>query len=157
VLIVGFLLALGAVVMAIADVHGSSFVGVLGVLAVGGGLAGLFVHTRRQKAEAEKEPEMPRRLNIYREYSCRIERPLVDKLLKMGTHLREQLEGRPYTVDWSSYKKYNDMAQQSLQEGDLLSSFREQCRALLGLAQCFNRNRPREEGFRPKWESTAEA
>jgi hypothetical protein len=38
----------------------------------------------------------------------------------------------------------------------LLASFREQCRALLGLAQTFNKNRPREEGFKPKWETTAE-
>jgi PPM family protein phosphatase len=157
VLIVGLLLAIGAVIMALGDMHGSSILGVLGFLAVAGGLAGLIMHAKKQQAEEAKEPDIPERLNIYREYACMIERPLVDKLLKMGAHLREQLEGRPYTVDWSSYKKYNDAAQQCLQEGDLLSSFREQCRALLGLAQCFNRNRPREEGFRPKWESTAEA
>lgn len=157
VLVLGFLLAIGAVVMALADVSGSSFLGVLGLIAVGAGLTGLVVHTKRQKAEEAREPEIPHRQNIYRDYPCKIERPLVDKLLKMGTHLREQLEGRPYTVDWSSYKKYNEAAQQSLQEGDLLSSFRDQCRALLGLAQCFNKNRPREEGFKPRWESTAEA
>ncbi len=157
VLILGFLFAMLAVFMARAEVSGSSFFGVLGVLAVIGGMVGLFLHHKKQQAEEEKEPETPQQLNVYREYACKIERPLVDKLLKMGTHLREQLEGQPYTVDWSSYKKYNEAAQQRLQEGDLLASFREQCLALLGLAQCFNKNRPREEGFKPKWESTAEA
>ena len=156
VLIVGFLLAVGAVGMAIAGTPGSSLLGVLGVLAVIGGMVGLFMHAKKQQAEEAKEPDVPRRLNVYREYACKIERPLVDKLLKMGVHLREQLEGRPYTVDWSSYKKYNEAAQQCLQDGDLLASFREQCRALLGLAQSFNRNRPREEGFKPRWETNAD-
>ena len=154
ILMIGFLFAIGAVAMAVSGVPGSSFMGVLGVLAVVGGMVGLVIHAKKQKADNDREPDLPRRLNIYRDYACKIERPLVDKLLKMGAHLREQLEGRPFTVDWASYKKYNEAAQQCLKEGDLLSSFREQCRALLGLAQVFNRNRPREEGFKPRWETT---
>jgi hypothetical protein len=157
VLTLGFIFAvLGVSLAAATDRSGSSVLIILAALSILGGVAGLFVHARKQKSASEREPELPRRLNIYREYPCRIERILVDKLLKMGAHLKEQLEGRPFSVDWSSYQRLNEAAHRSLQDGDLLSSFREQCRALLGLAQTFNKNRPREEGFKPKWESTAE-
>ena len=157
VLMAGFLFAVGAVVCHLTETWGSSLLVVLAALSILGGLVGLFVLAKKQRAEANNEPEPPRRQNIYREYSCKIERMLVDKLLLMGIHLKEKLEGRPFSVDWPSYKNNNDAAQRYLQEGDLLASFREQCRALLGLAATFNKNRPREEGFRPKFETTADA
>ncbi|MCE9530899.1 MAG: protein phosphatase 2C domain-containing protein [Planctomycetes bacterium] len=157
VLAAGFLCAVGAVVFEATETRGSSILIAFAALAIIGGLVGLVFHAKKQRRDAEREPELPRRQNVYRDYPCRIERPIVDKLLKLGAHLKEQLEGRPFQVDWSAYKKYNEAAQRSLQEGDLLASFREQCKALIGLARTFNKNRPREEGFKPKWETTAEA
>ena len=38
--------------------------------------------------------------------------------------------------------------------GDLLAAFRHHCRALTRLAAPFNQHRPKEEAFRPKWESS---
>ena len=39
-------------------------------------------------------------------------------------------------------------------DGDLLTAFRHHCRALAMLAAPFNQHRPKEESFRPKWESS---
>ena len=39
-------------------------------------------------------------------------------------------------------------------DGDLLAAFRHHCRALARLAAPFNQHRPKEEVFRPKWESS---
>jgi PPM family protein phosphatase len=156
ILMAGFVFAMWGVAQSATEKSGGTFLIVLAAFSIIGGLAGLFLREKKQRVEAAKEPEPPRRLNIYRENGCRIEKPLVDKLLKMGAQLREQLEGRPFSVDWSSYKKFNEAAQRCLRDGDLLASFREQCRALLGLAQTFNKNRQREEGFKPKWQSSAE-
>jgi len=153
VLMAGLLFALGGVFLSGTEKWISSTCIVLATACIVGGLWGLIVHARKQRDPLAKELDLPRRLNVYREYPCKIERLLVDKLLKMGTHLKEQLEGRPFSVDWSSYKKLNEAAQRCLQDGDLLASFREQCRALLGLATTFNKHRPREEGFRPKWDT----
>jgi serine/threonine protein phosphatase PrpC len=157
VLAAGFVFAVGAVVFAVTDTRGTSLLLALAAVAVIAGVVGLFRHARRQRAEAERVPDPPPRLNVYREYPCKIERGLVDKLLKMGTHLKEQLDGRPVAVDWDGYRRLTESAQQHLKTGDLLASFRDQCRALLGLAAAFNKSRPREEGFKPKWETTAGA
>jgi PPM family protein phosphatase len=158
VLMVGFLLALGAVIFTVADFKGTTLLVVLAALSIVAGLIGLLFHARRQRAEETHRPEPPRRQNVYREHSCKIERNLIDKLEKLGEHLKEQLEGKPIEVDWSGYKKHRDAGQRLLQDGDLLVSFREYCLALLGLALTFNKYRPREEGgFKPKFETTAEA
>lgn len=157
ILSAGVIFAVGAVVLALAEKGGTSILVLLATLSVIAGLLGLVLHAWKENKALTKELEAPRRQNVYREYPCKIERPLVDKLLKMGNHLREQLEGRPFAVDWNGYQTLNDSAQRHLQDGDLLACFRDQCRALLGLAATYNRNRPREEGFKPKWEPTAEA
>jgi protein phosphatase len=158
VLMAGFLFAIGAVILAVNEARGASFLIALAAFSIVSGLVGLIFHVKKQRAEALQEPEPLPRQNIYREHGCRIERDLIDKLEKMGEHLKEQLEGKPIEVDWASYKKHSDSGQRLLQDGDLLVSFREHCRALLGLATTYNKNRPREEGgFKPKWETTAEA
>ena len=157
VLMAGFLFAVGAILLTVNETKGSSLLLALAAISIVAGLVGLIFHAKKQRAEADKEPEPPRRQNIYRDYSCKIERGLVEKLQKLGLHLKEQIEGQPYDVDWVSYNRHCNAADRLLQEGDLLAAFREQCRGLLGLAQTFNKNRPREEGgFKPKWETTAE-
>jgi protein phosphatase len=157
VLSAGFVFAVLAVAFAVTDTGGTSIFLALAAISVIAGLIGLVLHAKRENAQLNNDPEPPRQLNVYRDYPCKIERPLVDKLLKLGLHLQEQLEGRPFAVDWATYRQHNGLAQRHLEDGDLLASFREQCRALSGLAATFNRNRPREEGFKPKWETAADA
>ena len=157
VLMSGCLFAIAAVIFAASETWLSTLLIVMAALSIIAGIVGLFSHAQNQRIAENHQPEAPRDLNFYREYSCKIERPVIDKLFKMGTHLSEQLEGRPFTVDWPRYRKHNEAAKEYLQEGDFLASFREQCRALLSLAETFNRNRPREEGFKPKWETSTEA
>ena len=157
VLILGFISAVGSVYCAISNYSGSTILAFLAAVSIIGGMLGLYLLSKKQRALEERTQANPTRLNIYREYPCVIDKALVEKLLKMGTHLKDQLEGRPFTIDWAAYRKHNEMATQYLKDNDLLASFREQCRALLGLMRTFNKNRPREDGFRPKWETAAEA
>lgn len=156
VLALGFLFAVGAVIFAVSDTRGSGVLVALASLSIVTGLVGMVVQARREVTHPDTESDLPRKQNIWREHTCRIDRPLVDKLMKLGQHLKDQMEGQPYKVDWAKYKRHNEAAQDHVREEDLLAAFREQCRALLGLAQTFNKNRPREEaGFRPKFETTA--
>ena len=78
--------------------------------------------------------------------AARISLSLFYSLKKKGLGPKEAKMGRRRLITFEE-------AQRCLQDGDLLASFREQCRALLGLAQTFNKNRAREEGFRPKWDT----
>jgi hypothetical protein len=56
-------------------------------------------------------------------------------------------------VDWNGYKAQAEAAARLSADGDLVAAYRHQCRALAMLAGPYNRTRPKEEGFRPKWES----
>ena len=152
VLLAGFLLAVGSLIARVIEVPGSNFLFVFALLTIVAGVIGLVIYTRQESRKRSHPPEPPRRLNIYREYPCRIERGLVDRLSKLQTHLKEQLEGGNLNIDWTTYQHFNVSASRSLAEGDLLASFRDQCRALLGLAQPYNKHRHKEEGFRPKFE-----
>jgi hypothetical protein len=73
--------------------------------------------------------------------------------MKMEGHLKEQLDGASVSANWDDYRALHEGALRSLHEGDLLAAFRDQCRALMGLARTLNKSRHKEEGFRPKWES----
>ena len=157
VLSLGFLLAVLSVVCAVGQVPGSAALFVAAAVAIGVGLIGLGVHTQQERKRQLAEPEEPVRQNIYRQHPCRIERGLVDKVAKLDAHLRDHMRGRNWVVDWASYQTLHDAAERSMREGDLMASFREHCRALLGLARAFNKHRHKEEGFRPKWETTAES
>ena len=111
---------------------------ILATIAIIAGFIGLILLHRKQQQQVEREPEAERQLNIYRDHSCRIERSIVEKLMKMEGHLKEQLESRNVTANWDDYRALHEGAQRSLQEGDLLAAFRDQCRALMGLAKSLN-------------------
>jgi len=155
VLVAGFVFAIGAVLFAANDIRGASVLVVFASVAIIAGIAGLVLHARRQKQEADNDSEPPRRQNIYRDHVCHIDKHIVEKLEKLGANLIEQLDGKSIKLDLAEYQKHHEAARRYLQDGDLLVSFREQCRALYGLAHTFNQNRPREEaGFKPKFETS---
>jgi hypothetical protein len=56
-------------------------------------------------------------------------------------------------VDWAGYKSQAEAAARLAADGDAVAAYRQQCRALAKLSAPYNRTRPKEEGFRPKWES----
>lgn len=158
VLAAGFMFALGAIILAINESRGTGVLIALAAVSIIAGMVGLILHAKKQRSDANKEPEQPRRQNVYREYSCKIDRHLVEKLEKLSVNLIEQLESRSVSYDVAAHEKHRQSANRLLQDGDLLVAFREQCRALYILAKTFNETRPREEGgFRPKYEAIAEA
>jgi hypothetical protein len=67
--------------------------------------------------------------------------------------VKEQLESRVSGLEWIDYQKHSVVADRYRQDGDLLAAFREECRAVHDVALAFNKHRPREEGFKPKWEN----
>ena len=152
VLLLGFLFAGGFVVTTIADLRGGAFLFLLALTCVSIGTAGLVQHARREKIAEAKGPDRPKRLNVYRDYDCRIQRVLVEKFQKMAGHLKEHMDEGEWEVNWTHYKELRDTADRSLNDGDLLNAYREHCRALLTLAQPYNRSRQKDEGFRPKFD-----
>jgi hypothetical protein len=125
----------------------------LALVSVGVGLVGLGIQTKQQEQAREFDDWVPEEIHIYRQYSCWIERGLIDKFTRMDTALRQNIRGQKWVVDWNTYQQYRDKSDKALQVSDLQQAFREQCRALNLLARTFNKHRQKEEDFRPNWES----
>ena len=155
VLLAGFLLAVAFVVCAANGLtSGAAISFALALICIVAGLIGLFQYSRKQ---AEAPPEMtdaPTRASVYRQYPIRIDAALLDQWTKTGLQLKEQLEARDWAVDWTAYKSQAEAATRATADGDLLTAFRHHCRAIARLAAPFNQHRPKEEAFRPKWESS---
>jgi protein phosphatase len=154
VLIVGFILAVSFVLCAANDVKSwATFFFATAVIAIAFGVVGLFLHTRRRETLPEPPAPTPTKASIYRQYPVRVDASLVDQWSTTAIQLKEQLEARELNVDWLRYKSLADGAARLAADGDHMAAFRQSCRALAVLAAPFNRNRPKEEAFRPKWET----
>ncbi len=156
VLALGFVLAI-SFVLVVVDGYPKALSSLLltgSILAIGVGVIGLFLHARRERIESSAPPEATTRASVYRQYPVRIDQSLVEQWVTSAVQLKEQLEAREWPVDWASYKAQADAGTKALQDGDVTLAFRHQCRALCKLATPFNKYRPKEEAFRPKWESS---
>jgi len=153
VLLVGFVLAVFFVVFAALGWPGAPLLLGTAAVSIAAGLIGLYLHAREPEPPAPLVPDEPTRASVYRQYPVRIDSALVDQSVTATLQLREQLEARGVPVDWAGYKTQAEAAARLSAEGDVVAAFRHQCRALSKLAGPYNRTRPKEEGFRPKWES----
>jgi serine/threonine protein phosphatase PrpC len=153
-LLTGTLLAVLAIVL---QLHQRSawagFTFVLGSAAIMAGLVGLVLHYRRERQQAavEEETTAPR---IHRQTSCRIEPPLLDRLIRAIRTLHQFAVENQWTPDWKSYEESTAAAESLLQKGDLSGAFREYCRALMPLTRALNKHRNKEESFQPLWDRT---
>ena len=125
----------------------------LGFAAIMAGLAGLALHYQREhrKAAVEEEHE---ELHIHRHTSCRVEPTLLDRLIRAVRTLHQYAVENQWSPDWKSYEECATAAESLLQKGDLAGAFREYCRALMPLTNALNRQRNKEESFRPLWDRT---
>jgi protein phosphatase len=123
----------------------------LAAAAIVAGVIGMVIHFGREKERLAREP-VTARPHVYRQAPCRVERPLVDKLARAVTALRDQIKERNWDVDWRTFEQNLDAAATQLNQGDLLESFRAYCRAMRLLAETVQRQRPKGDGFAPVWE-----
>jgi PPM family protein phosphatase len=154
VLLAGFLLAVAFVVCAANGwTSGAAINFTLAAICIIAGVIGLYLHSKKEAEAPPPIPETPTRASVYRQYPIRIDANLLDQFTKTTLQLKEQLEARDWQVDWPGYKAQADAAAKTAADGDLLAAFRHHCRALTRLAAPFNQHRPKEEAFRPKWET----
>jgi protein phosphatase len=154
VLLAGFLLAVGFVVCAANGLtSGATILFALALICIVVGVVGLYQFSRKEAAIPPEVVDTPTRASVYRQYPIRVDAALLDQWTKTSLQLKEQLEARDWEVDWEDYRTQADAAHRSAADGDLLTAFRFHCRALARLAAPFNQHRPKEEVFRPKWES----
>jgi protein phosphatase len=125
----------------------------LAALFVFAGLAGLAWRSWRDRgAPAEAAPETS--LRVYRQVSCQIDKPLVDRLAYAEANLGECARGKAVRVDWATNQRQRELAQAALQRGDLAAAFQAYCRAIRPITECLWKDRFKDEGLHLGWEKT---
>jgi hypothetical protein len=92
------------------------------------------------------------KLRVYRSARCKIERPLLDKLVKAVAALEQRLHDVHGEAPAAGYATHRAAAEKALAAGDLPAAFREDCRAMHVLLKTMNQQRHREETFQPVWD-----
>jgi serine/threonine protein phosphatase PrpC len=153
-LLAGTLLAVTAIVLqAEQRTVLAGFTFLLSSTAIVAGLVGLLLHYHRERQKATHEEEHEE-LHIHRQTSCRVEPPLLDRLIGAIRTLHQYAAEKEWSTDWKTYEECANAAEALLQKGDLPAAFREYCRALMPLTNALNRQRNKEESFQPLWDRT---
>jgi protein phosphatase len=152
-LILGVLLAIGAAILTWFKQWGLDvLLFVAAALALITGLVGLMITHQQEKRRLKEEPEAPR-LKVYRQTGCAIERPLVERMAKAVTVLEQRIREKEWEADWEACHQHLAQGRQHEQRGDLIAAFREYCRAMRPLTEAVQRQRNKEEAFRPLWDN----
>jgi PPM family protein phosphatase len=149
-LMLGILFGVGAILLTFADLPGSLGIFLLAALAVGAGLGGLVLQNLRPKNENADDEQRP--LHIYRRTPCAIELPMVQQLAKAEAVLRGRIRENGWDADWGHCEQHQELARRYQDQGDLVQSFSEYCRATTLLAEVVHRQRGKEESFQPVWD-----
>jgi protein phosphatase len=152
-LLLGVLLAGGAVALTVTDQRGLGFVALLlAVAALIGGSAGLAVQHGQEKRRTAAEPNEPPRPRIHRQAPCVIDRPLIEKLARAAATLKQRMEERKWEADWATYQQHFERGESLAKNGDLVEAVREYCRSMRPLNEALRGQRHKDEGFPPVWD-----
>jgi protein phosphatase len=150
-LFVGILLEAGATVLVYNQLWGGAAAFFLAACVIVAGLVGLIVHYRREKKRALEDGDPPE-LHVYRQSSCQLDEPLVEKLVKAIQSLKQRALERQWEPDWPAYDEHYALGEKYKTQGDRFGAFREYCRAMRVLMEALQRQRHKEEMFLPVWD-----
>lgn len=154
-LIAGVALSLKAIAL-IAETSRSAYVYFsLAVAAIFAGLAGVIWHSYKEKTNPA--PRRSRgRLRVYSQSPGKVDRPMLERLIKAEAALRQLISDRGWETDWATNEKCRLRGEEFLKNDDIISAFREYCRSLRPMTDVVGRYRHKEEVFQPIWDKKAE-
>jgi protein phosphatase len=151
-LVTGLALAGGAVLLNNAGQdNGALGTLVLATIAILTGVIGLIVHYNQEAQRPPPEPA-PGKPRIYRQANCPVDRPLIEKVAKAISVLRDQLKERQWEADWKGLEEQTAQAERILAQDKLPESFCAYCRSMHLLTEAVQRQRSKSDGFQGVWE-----
>jgi protein phosphatase len=155
-LIVATGLAIGATILGRAQSYILAILLFIAALAgVIAGMIGLFIHYQDEQNRPESDDDEDRPPpRTHRRRPCKIERPLLDKLVRALRFLRQRADEKHWEPDWNLFQEHQSLADELLAKGDLAAAFREYCRAMLPLTRAQSERRQKEEVFTPVWDKS---
>lgn len=151
-LVCGTLLAVGAMWLMKGSYELAMLLFVLAVGAVVSGMVGLFVHYQKEQSRPVVDDDNRPPPKAHRRKPCKIERPLLDRLMRQLQELRKKADEKRWEPDWNLIQEHNTAGDELLQKNDVSGAFREYCRAMLPLTRAFAVRRQKEEVFKPFWD-----
>ena len=118
------------------------------------GLVGLAIQYRTEQTREASEEENRPPPRTHRRRPSKIERPLLDKLVRQLKALRQAADEKHWEPDWNRYQEHLAAADAFLAKNDIPAAFREYCRAMLPLTRALHDRRQKEEVFPPVWDKT---
>ncbi len=151
-LLLGIFLGMGAVALTFHELPGKIPTFLLATLALGAGLVGLLLQNLQEKRRPVAETFVPR-LKVYKQIPCAIDRPFVLRLAQAVADLESRVRENNWQADWPACQARRDLGERRLQEDNCLEAFRAQCQAMTILMDAVQKQRGKEESFKPLWES----
>jgi protein phosphatase len=154
-LLAGTLLAVAAVYLVMTQMQPLAILPfVLAAVSIVAGVIGLVVHYQNEQTRVPGDEDRPPP-RIHRSCACRVERPLLEKLVRALRALRQRADERQWQPDWNLFQEHNAAADELLAKGDVPAAFREFCRAMLPLTRSFAEHRQGKDDGEPSvWEKT---
>jgi protein phosphatase len=153
-LVAGILLAVAATFLVRVGWEGLAVLAfVLSLAGFVSGIVGLVFHYRRVQHEDSGDDDRPP-AKPHRRRSCKIERPILDKLIRALKTLRQRADENHWEPDWNLFQTHQTAADDLLAHNDIAGAFREYCRAMLPLTRALHERRQKEEVFQPVWDKT---
>jgi protein phosphatase len=150
---VGLVLAAGAATLTMNHLGGGLPMFLLAAAALIAGLIGLMITHKHEQLEKAADPGPPE-INVYSQAPCRIERPMVDKMLRAEAILEQRARDKQVDVDWDAYQRQHELAASQARANALPAAFREYCRSVGLLTEALLKERGKEEAFHPLWDRT---
>jgi protein phosphatase len=150
-LLLGILLAIGAIVLTYHNLPYKIPTFLLAALALGAGLIGLLVQGLHDQRAQEVEPYVPR-TKVYRQTPCAVDRPFVQRLGEAVGELEDRIRDRQWQADWDACRAQRGQADRLFQQGNLIDAFRGYCHAMMILMNAVQQQRGKKETFKPLWD-----
>ena len=124
------------------------------VVAVLAGVVGFFVHYQTEQNRQVNEDDNRPTPKPHRDRPCKIEKPLLDKLIRALKALQQRAAESNWQPDWDACKEHTTAGEERTRANDLPGAFREYCRAMQPLMKAFHDRRGGGTGFSPVWDKT---
>lgn len=157
VLGLGSLAVIGAVLLRVNELPGAMALFAAAALLILGGIVGLVFHLRKPAGPGGwggargAADDTASDLHVYKAHAFDLAQPLLDRFTELEGTLKDALKGKDGAVDWAAYQRLADEAAARRTKAEFVAAFRSQCLAIQSLATAYNKDRSKEEEFKPNW------